>query len=170
MGRGGHNAKTVEELKKNGTYQPKYHAGRKTYEFLKEAPEAPKYLNERQAEYWDHFCVKLVNVGLLTVQHLDSVEHLCCLRVDLDTLNAQVENEGATYTTDTGQIKANPAYQLKIQVQAQVVRLYEQFGFTPRTSMTMKAPAGQVDKDPFDEVLQMMKASTPVNPEKRPKA
>ena len=163
--------KPTELHKIDGTYQPVRHADRKEFELLREVPDCP-FKDSRRSTYWNHFCGKLITTGLLTVQHLDSVEMICNLRADLDDLNAQVQKEGFTFQTDSGQIKANPAYTLKLQVQAQILRVYEQFGFTPRSSMTLKGPTNQTkEKDPFEELLAMGAAMETAKPkDKRPKA
>jgi len=149
--------KSKEQHKRDGTYQRVRHADRKEFELLKNVPPAPAGFDATRKKYWVHFCDKLITTGLLTIQHLDSVEALCNLRADLDELNRDIKANGITFMTKTGQVKANPAYGLKLQTQAQILRIYEQFGFTPRTSMTLKAPKVQEkEKDPFEAVLEMM--------------
>ena len=163
--------KTTDDHKRDGTYDPSRHSDRKEFALLKHIPDAP-FTDQRRVKYWDHFCGKLITTGILTIQHLDSIEALCSLKSDLDDLNEQVRIEGATFKTDSGQIKANPAYTLKLQTQAQIIRLFEQFGFTPRTSMTLKAPnVKEKEKDPFEELLSMTAAIESSKPkDKRPKA
>lgn len=163
--------KPTKDHIRDGTYRKDRHAIRKQFELLNEIP-TPPFTDSRRVRYWDHFCEKLITTNILTIQHLDAVEMLCKMSADLDDLNEQVRTEGATFQTDTGQIKANPAYGLKIQLQGQIIRLYEQFGFTPRTSMMLKtAAAPEKEKDPFEELLQMTAAFNSEKPKsKQPKA
>jgi P27 family predicted phage terminase small subunit len=167
MARGGHNAKTNEELKANGTFRKVYHADRKSFELLDAAPPSP-FPDKRRSDYWDHFTGLYVSTQILTKQHLDAIETLCNLRADLDDLDANIQKDGITFTTDTGQIKANPSYSLKLQTQAQILRIYEQFGGTPRTSMTLKTPTANKEKvDPFEELMKMGAVSEASKPKSR---
>lgn len=161
--------KTSDELKKNGTFRPAYHADRKAFELLKDVPPPPDTFDKARTDYWNHFCSRLISSGLLTAQHLDAVKMLCSLHVDLDELNKQIQAEGITFHTDSGQIKANPAYALKLQTQAQILSTYDKFGFTPRASMNFKnPPQAAKETDPFEELVTMMKAND--KPGQRPKA
>ena len=166
----GRPAKPVKDHLRDGTFQKVRHGNRAQFEAIKEVPKSP-FSDKRRIQYWDHFCEKLITTGILTIQHLDAVETLCSLRSDYDDLDAQVRAEGATYTTDTGQKKPHPAYDLKLRVQGQIIRLYEQFGFTPRTSAGLKVQAEpETQKDPFEELLQMTGTFSTGRPRKQPKA
>lgn len=163
--------KPTKDHIRDGTYRKDRHAIRKQFELLNEIP-TPPFTDSRRVRYWDHFCEKLIITNILTIQHLDAVEMLCNLRSDLDDLNKQLQTEGATFQTDSGQLKPHPAYGLKLQTQAQILRVYEHFGFTPRTSTMLKtAAAPEKEKDPFEELLQMTAAFNSEKPKSRqPKA
>lgn len=159
--------KSSEQHKIDGTHQRVRHADRKAFELLDELPPCP-FSDKRRATYWEHFTSLYISTQILTKQHLDAIETLCNLRADLDDLNEDVRIEGITFKTDTGQIKANPSYALKLQTQAQILRIYEQFGGTPRTSMTLKTPTANKDKvDPFEELMKMGAVSEASKPKSR---
>lgn len=157
MGRGGHNVKSTEELKRSGSYNATLHKNRVKLKEVDGVPPSP-FEDEYRTQRWVHYCELMQETHHLTQRHLDGIELMCNLDADWIEVSENIKRTGITFTTETGQIKANPAVSIKLNIQSQMMRMYEQFGMTPRSSMNMKAlPEPDVkDTDPFEEVLAMM--------------
>lgn len=151
------NPKTTEQHKLTGTYRKDRHENRVKLKQVDGVPPSP-FEDEYRTSRWVHYCELMQETHHLTQRHLDGIELMCNLDSDLIEVSENIKRTGITFTTETGQIKANPAVGIKLNIQSQMMRMYEQFGMTPRSSMNMKVPpdSGVKDTDPFEEVLAMM--------------
>lgn len=172
MGRGGHNVKSTDELKRSGSYNATLHKDRVKLKEVDGVPPSP-FEDEYRTSRWLHYCELMKETHHLTQRHLDAIEVMCKLDADWLVADADVRKNGITFVSKGGQIKANPAVGIKLNIQSQIIRMYEQFGMTPRSSMNMKVPADQGKKapDPLEEVLKLMAQSETAKPQtKRAKA
>lgn len=144
--------KTVDELKKNGSYEPAKHANRGDIPAVSGEPTPPEDFTERHLKWWAHFIKDVKVFGPLSEPHLNAVALLCRLTVEREDLQSEIDSMGHTFKTDSGQVKINPAFSARVQVDNQLIKLYEQFGFTLRSSMTIKVEKPK----PASKVLEMM--------------
>lgn len=145
--------KTETELKARGTFEKSKHAERAEIVPLDDMPPPPADFDAESAQWWNHFCADIMKTSVLAKQHLNAVRLMSTLMRDRRILDDDLKANGFTFTTDQGLIKQNPAFSLRKQIDDQLIRLYEQFGFTLRSGMTIKAP----EKPKTSIILEMMK-------------
>lgn len=145
--------KTSAEHKATGTYQKVRHANRIELPPVDGIPPPPDGFTERMAEWWVHYITDIKGFTTLGQPHLNAVALLCKLMAERETLDADVQLKGHTFQTDSGQIKINPAFTARVQIDGQILKLYEQFGFTLRSSMTIKTEKPKQES----RILEMMK-------------
>lgn len=158
----GRRPKTEEELKARGTFKRTKHADRVHIEGLEELPPPPEGFDAEATAWWYHFCADIQKSAVLAEQHLNAVRLMSTLMCDRRRLTEDIEENGYTYKSYVtlrdgsvvpGQIRQNPAFSLRKQIDDQLIRLYEQSGFTLRSGMTIKAP----EKKPTASILELMK-------------
>lgn len=82
--------------------------------------------------------------------YLMALEHYCNAWLIWDKAYTEVAKSGVTFSTDSGQIKTNPAVQVAKEMLALMMRILEQFGYTPRAAMSIKVTSeGKTDDDPL---------------------
>lgn len=145
--------KSETELKARGTFEKSKHGDRAPIVPLDGIPPAPAEFDAEAVGWWNHFCADIQKASVLAEQHLNAVRLMAELMCDRRKLNDDIKANGFTFHTDGGMIKQNPAFSLRKQVDDQLIRLYEQFGFTLRSGMTIKAP----EKPKTSLILEMMK-------------
>lgn len=145
--------KTDAQLRANGTFEKSKHADRVDIKPIEGIPPAPADLDAESARWWNHFCADIQKTSILAEQHLNAVRLMSTLMRDRRELDDELRKNGFTFTTEGGLIKQNPAFSLRKQIDDQLIRLYEQFGFTLRSGMTIKAP----EKKPKSSILELMK-------------
>lgn len=133
--------KPIDQIKAEGGYRPHRHAPRDLAPLEDDVPP-PVDFDKEHAALWSRFVEDMKPLGLPQKQHLHSLELLCRLMVDRRKLDKQIQKDGYTYTkTDKDGdpvIKQNPAVTLRKQIDDQVIRIFDTFGFNPRSSMAMK--------------------------------
>lgn len=149
----GRQPKSETELKAKGTFEKSRHADRAEIIPLNGIPPAPADFDETRAYWWNHFCGDIQKTSVLAEQHLNAVRLMADLMACRKELSDQLKTEGFTFKTEGGMIKQNPAFSIRKQIDDQLIRLYEQFGFTLRSGMTIKAP----EKPKTSIILEMMK-------------
>lgn len=154
--------KTEKELKARGTFEKSRHADRAEIKPIDGIPPAPADFDAESVRWWNHFCADIQKTSVLAEQHLNAVRLMATLMRDREKLTVELEENGFTYQSYItlssgavvpGLIKQNPAFSLRKQIDDQLIRLYEQFGFTLRSGMTIKSP----EKPKTSLVLEMMK-------------
>lgn len=150
----GRTPKSKEAHKATGTYQKVRHADRVSMPPVEGMPDAPPDFTDRHLHWWQHYIKDIKSFSVLTEPHLNAVVLLCRLMVERERLEAEIEAGGHTFKTGSGQVKINPAFTARMQVDNQILKLYEQFGFTLRSSMNLKVekPKGETSK-----ILELMK-------------
>lgn len=145
--------KTEAELKARGTFKNSRHAGRAPIAPIEDMPPPPEDFDERRVFWWNHFCADIQRTSALSHQHLNAVRLMSDLMVCREDLTKELKQDGYTFTTAGGLKKQNPAFSLRKQIDDQLIRLYEQFGFTLRSGMTIKAP----EKPKQSTILDLIK-------------
>lgn len=146
--------KSTEQHKRDGTYQATRHKNRVELPVSNKVPDPPAHLNKAQGEVWRRMCQLLIDANRLSDQFLPAIELYCeCWKTYKDAV-ADVDINGLTFETDSGQVKVNPAVNIEKEMRAQMIRIIEQFGFTPRSNMTFKDPPKADEEDPFMAILK----------------
>jgi P27 family predicted phage terminase small subunit len=130
---------TNAELKAKGTFNSTIHGGRLNLPAIDGDQSPPPDFSAREIELWNHYVAEIRDMTVLSKQHLNSIALLCRLHSDREKLDAEIQKRGHVYETDSGLVKINPAVNARAKIDDQMMRLYEQFGFTARSSMSMKA-------------------------------
>lgn len=155
--RGGQNAKPVSEHQKNGTFNATRHKDRASdgYAKLNAIPKPPTYFTKEQVGKWNTLCKFLLTDGMLCGQFLEGVERYCNAWLTWWEAVQEVRVTGLTFTTDTGQIRQNPAVNIEKEMLALMVRILNEFGYTPRSSMSLKITGGASEElDPLAAIKQ----------------
>ena len=154
MASGGHNAKTTANHERDGTLHSTRHRDRIDYPKLKDIPKAPAYFTKEQVAKWNLICTMLKRDGMLSDTYLELVERYCNAWLTWDKARREVDATGLTFTTDSGQIRQNPAVNIERESMVVMLRILVEFGYTPRSSMVIKAPKDvKADDDPLAEIF-----------------
>lgn len=154
MARGGANAKTKEQHERDGTLNVTRHRDRIEYPKLKNAPKAPAYFTKEQAAKWNTICAMLKRDGMLSDTYLELLERYCNAWLTWWKAREEVDATGITFTTDTGQTKQNPAVAIEKEMLSLMVRILNEFGYTPRSAMAIKTPQNPADDgDPLTAIF-----------------
>jgi len=128
------NPRTPERLKKlRGTNRADRDKPPAAGERIVAVPEAPDSLSHGARTEWKALAPILVEIGTLCQADLRALTQLC------ETLSAQVElqaivaKEGFLIKTGGDGFKANPAQKFLETARTQAMRLYSEFGITPRS-------------------------------------
>ena len=146
--------KTEQTLKAQGTFEKSKQGGRVAQPPVEGIPPAPAGFTAAHKKWWEAYIKDIKAYAVLTEAHLHAVELMCRLMVEREGLDKDVREKGHTFETGSGQIKINPAFTALRQVDAQLIKLYEQFGFTLRSSMNLKT---EKPKQETSVILEMMK-------------
>lgn len=154
MASGGHNAKTKEQHERDGTLNVTRHRDRIDYPKLRDIPNAPAYFTKEQAAKWKTICTFLKDDGMLSNRFLELVERYCNAWLTWDKARKDVDKNGITFSTKSGQIRQNPAVAIEKEMLALMLRILVEFGYTPRSSMVIKTPQGETDDgDPLAAIF-----------------
>lgn len=154
MGSGGHNAKTKSQHERDGTLNVTRHRDRIDFPKLKDAPKPPAYFTEGQAAKWSAICAMLKRDGMLSDTFLELVERYCNAWQMWNEARTNVVEKGLTYKSNTGNPHANPAVNIEKEMLTLMVRILNEFGYTPRSSMSIKTPQNPADDgDPLTAIF-----------------
>lgn len=99
-------------------------------------------------------CRTMIRDGILSDTYLHALEHYCNAWKRWSEAAAEVNKTHLTFTTKTGQNKGNPAVQIEKDLLSLMMRILEQFGYTPRSAMSIRVTGdGKKENDPFAEFL-----------------
>jgi P27 family predicted phage terminase small subunit len=119
-------------------------------------PPCPKHLGERARKAWSSIGPTLDKMGVLTIQDAVAMEALCDAYAEWWEARETVENEGATYRTDTEMgyiIRAHPAVGIAADARRFVRMMLIEFGLTPAARSKVKGESEE-QKDPFEEFVK----------------
>lgn len=146
--------KSTKELKAKGTFEKCKQGDRAKQPTVEGVPAPPEDFTDRQVYWWNHYIKDIQSFTVLTEPHLNSIALLSRLMVEREKLDEQIQTKGHTFETSSGQVKINPAFQARLAVDKEIIKLYEQFGFTLRSSMNLKVDK---PKQQTSKILEMMK-------------
>ena len=150
----GRPAKSTAQHKADGTYNTTKHKDRVQYPTLDAIPKPPSYFTKEQAGKWNTFCAMLQRDGMLSDTYLELLERYCNAWLTWWKARTEVDANGLTFTTDSGQTKQNPAVAIEKEMLSLMVRILEQFGYTPRAARGVMVPgAGKENDDPLASFL-----------------
>lgn len=147
MARGGQNAKTKEQHERDGTLNVTRHRDRIEYPKLKDVPKPPAYFTKEQAAKWNTICAMLKRDGMLSDTYLELLERYCNAWLTWWKARGEVDKMGLTFSTESGQTKQNPAVAIEKEMLSLMVRILNEFGYTPRSAMAIKTPQNAADND-----------------------
>ena len=134
----GRPAKDTNTHKRQGTFTKTRHAERAEQPPVDGLPAPPADFTDRHRYWWAHFIKNIKSFAVLTEPHLNAIALLCRLTVEREILDAEIQAYGHTVKTKAGMVRINPAFSARMDVDKQIIKLYEQFGFTLRASMNLK--------------------------------
>lgn len=149
----GRKPKSTAQHKQEGTYNATKHRDRLAFPILDEIPKPPEYFTKEQAEKWSHICGMLKRDGMLSDTYLELLERYCNAWGTWWKARQEVDEKGITFETDSGQTKQNPAVAIEKEMLALMLRILQDFGYTPRAAMAIKVPGGKDESDPLAELL-----------------
>lgn len=142
--------KSTAKHKEEGTYNATKHAKRLTHPIidLNDAlRRKPDYFTEQQSEKWNSTCAMLNRDGMLSDTYLNLVELFCNAWHRWWLSKVEADAGGVVFTTDSGQTKQNPAVAIEKEQMALMLRILQDFGYTPRSAASIKVEnkGGQED-------------------------
>lgn len=118
-----------------GSRKAEHRADRNFPDSEKVAPDRPDWFVREVREHWDTLTPQLDRLGLLTRVDQAALVRYCELWVQWKALMADVHARGRTYTTVDKQGNerhyARPEFRLLSDLNAQLLRLEQEFGLTP---------------------------------------
>jgi P27 family predicted phage terminase small subunit len=154
------NPRTPDHLKKlRGTDRADRNKPALAGERLTEPVPAPDTASRGAAKEWDALMPVLVELGTICKADLRAFEQLCETLATQSALQAVIEAEGVLIKTGTGSHKSNPALRSLETARAQAMRMYDQFGITPK-SRAYVTPAPE-HQDDDENGFQMMPRPIP---------
>ena len=152
-GKGGRPPKSTAQHKKDGTYNATKHRDRLQHPILEAIPAPPDYFTAGQSEKWNMICAMLKRDGMLSDTYLELLERYCNAWGTWWKARLEVDQSGITFETDSGQTKQNPAVAIEKEMLSLMLRILQDFGYTPRSAMSIKTPGGKEESDPLAELL-----------------
>lgn len=109
---------------------------------------APAWLSSRAAEIFDQISATLHGMGIASPDDTHALA-LCASRLEeVEILTIVVEDEGRTYTSEGGLVKARPEVAMRNEAMRHAQSLLAEFGLTP--SARSKVSAGKApEANPF---------------------
>ena len=168
---GGHNAKTIQQHKLEGTHQKVRHAGIASPETPKGKPVWPKALVGDAKAEWSRMIKRLTLTGSLSSVEDMAIFQYCCLFAETEaiaviqsetagSIRALEDNlsglEGAELVQCFQEItklrQLESRYAVQIRQGRMAIRAYlVEFGLTPASRGRVKLPEPGQSKDPFGE-------------------
>ena len=147
-------AKRKEELIEKGTFRKHRHADKIELSLLSKIPDSPADFDAEHREEWERVCGLLIfNAELMTQVDVESVRKYCELSIFTRKLFKNLVEKGTTFETESGLIKANPAFEQYTKACGLLFRLFERFAFDPRSRQALKVESKS--KDAEDPLLNL---------------
>lgn len=118
---------------------------------IAEPPEAPDTLSDGARKEWEALAPVLVELGTICKGDLRAFEQLCETLATANALQAIIEDEGVLLKTGADGFKANPAQKSLETARAQAMRLYSEFGITPKARNYVSAAPKPREPSPWDD-------------------
>lgn len=150
----GRKPKPTAQHKKEGTYNATKHRDRMTFPALDDIPPAPQYFTREQKAKWAVFCTMLKRDEMLSDTYLELLERYCNCWQTWSKARQEVDQFGITLFNEKNQAFKNPAVLVEKDMLALMVRILEQFGYTPRAAMSMKQTGSKKEDD--DPIMRLL--------------
>jgi P27 family predicted phage terminase small subunit len=115
--------------------------------------DPPSCLDETAAAEWRRIVPTLLELKLLTTLDRQLLVIYCQAVSDYERYSAVLRDEGDTYETETGTIKARPEVALRNAAYAQIVKCSIQFGFSPAARARMNVSLEPDNRSLLDSIL-----------------
>lgn len=150
--RGGHNIKSINEKKLNGTYRADRDLGRleSTVTTASEIPKPPKNFDSQHVEKWNEICQKIIDLGVFAIQDYDAIVSYVKNWAISETAWQDVVENGQTLWIETANGQkpiTNPSLSQFHEAEMNMKRLFSEFGLTPRARMGIRAEAPKKKKE-----------------------
>ena len=146
--------KTVAMHILDGTYRPDRHGDRSmvTSEKLVEGiPEPPSpvrdTVTDRWREWWNYYCEKLINAGVLVDRDLACIAMLCDAHLFAEDAEQTLSEEGKYEQTEKGGLKAHPANVRLETARREIAGYLKELALTPIARMKAGPLMQDADKD-----------------------
>lgn len=153
MAKGGQNAKSEAQLKQEGTYRKDRHAARLKVPLLDSIPPPPPYFTKQQTELWNKICAWMKRDNILSDTYTELIERYCNAWKTWDKARQDVDKNGVVFSTKSSQIKQNPAVAIEKEMLSLMLRILQEFGYTPRASNSVKV---QADENAEKDILNFL--------------
>lgn len=120
-------------------------------------PPVPKHLSPRAKAAWKRIGPELVAMNVMSLADGPALELLCDAYAEWRHARDLVDQEGATYETETENgriIRANPAVAIASDAWRRIRAMLAEFGLTPSSRSRVSMLSGSEDVDPFDAFLR----------------
>lgn len=154
----GRRAKTVEEHKQQGTYQPCRHGHHTNPEPTPGAPEPPDHLDGEALAMWHRMCGSFADMKTLAMVDAAALERFCFLweradRVDRILSDPAVDLLFEKVTVDSSGVehvepKRNPLLAESLALNRELRMWLAEFGMTPAARGKVKIPKKAEEEDP----------------------
>lgn len=163
MPSGGHNVKSKDQHKKDGTFKPSRHDGRlqEAANPIKSVPNPPGHFDKRHREMWQSACKQAIDLGTLTDPDVYLMEVFVETWFLWKDAMSDVKKSGYTKVVDSvggKKTMVNPALAIMSDSSKIVSALTDKFGFNARARMGIKTNAGETAKK--KSILDLMKGGT----------
>ncbi|WP_232333261.1 phage terminase small subunit P27 family [Pseudomonas monteilii] len=111
----------------------------------------PSHMTAEGQAVWKVFCPLASSMGVLAEADLQTLERLCEVAAEVRRLTLVISQEGHTYTTEAGLIKAHPAVAMAADADRRLLSYLTHFGMTPAARSKVQAIGEPPSKDPEDE-------------------
>jgi len=154
MPKGGHNAKSIERHKADGTYNATKHKARLQAKPETEYPEPPEHYDAAHLEKWLWLCEQLQDMGILGKADRDAMRMYCDASILALREHEAIMREGTVTVTKAGTPMLNPRTRSYKDAYTQMRQLFAEFGLTPLARMRMKSPEKPKEEiDPLAELF-----------------
>jgi len=116
-------------------------------QFPVEIPDCPSWVPEAGRDWYLAHAAQAAAAGYMSAPMQTALALGALALADFLELERQVRETGYTYTTDKGNILANPLVHLRNKAWAQLLTICREYGFTPASKTSVKVGGMKVAKD-----------------------
>jgi P27 family predicted phage terminase small subunit len=118
-------------------------------------PEPTHFIlsNETAMLYWNEYCDRLEELGVMAVCDARLLEQLCIDHIMRDEAIATMSEGGVTVTLDNGKPMARPEFAIYRNCSDRIMRCLSLFGLTP-SDRSRLCVNNVEEKDPFEQWLE----------------
>ena len=152
MASGGHNRKTTEQHKAQGTYIPSRHSDRLENSVdsidVTELPAPPQELSDEEKKYFNRAANGMANLGVLADVDLEFLTTYAKLEAKMELYENEWRAKPIPVLKDGKIERVNPLIKIMDDTRKQLMVFYDKMGFNPKARMTIKTQKKEKPKDP----------------------